>query len=125
VVRAKEQKVAALRRVLREHAKSDRIDALTLAKLPWVDPEHLEPFILVSPEIQRLDRLTRRRDLLAASVGRRKTHLSSLLMGMFPGMWECFEAPFNKRARWAYRHCLNPFRVERMKAEQMEKFSED
>ena len=120
VVRAKEQKVAALRRVLTEHAKSDRIDALTLARLPWVDPEHLEPLNLVSPEMQRLDRLTRRRDQLAASVGRRKTRLASYLMGVFPGLWECFEAPYNARARWTYRHCLNPFRVERMAVERIE-----
>lgn len=116
VVRAKEQKVAALRRVLREHAKSDRIDALTLARLTWVDPEHLEPVNLVNPEMQRLDRLTRRRDLLAKSSACQKTRISSFLMGIFPGLWECFEYPFNPRARWAYRHCLNPFRVERLAA---------
>jgi transposase len=120
LVRAKEQKVAALRRVLREHAKSDRIDAVTLARLPLVDPEHLEPANIVSPEMQRLDRLTRRRDLECKSMANRKTRISSFLMGIFPGLWECFEDPFNARARWVYRHWLNPFRVRRLTALRVE-----
>ena len=114
IVRAKEQKVAALRRVLREHAKSDRIDALALARLPSVNPEHLEPIVLAGPEMPRLDRLSRRRDLLAASVGSRKARVSSFLMGIFPGLRECFEDSFSSRARWVYRHCLNPFLMERL-----------
>lgn len=121
LVRAKEQKVAALRRVLRDHAKSDRIDALTLARLPFVDPEHLEPANIVSPEMQRLDRLTRRRDMESKSLANRKTRISSFLMGMFPGLWECFEDPFSPRARWVYRHWLNPFRKRRLTASRVEK----
>jgi transposase len=120
MVRAKQQKVAALRRVLREHAKSDRIDALTLARLPLVDPEHLEPLALPSADMQRLDRLTRRRDRLATGVANRKTRISALLMGLFPGLWECFQEPWNPRARWIYRHRLNPFRLHRMAPERLE-----
>ena len=93
IVRAKQQKVVALRRVLREHAKSDRIDALTLARLPLVDPEHMEPIALPNPQMQSLDRLTRRRDRLAASIGSQKARLSGIIMGLFPGLWECFEHP--------------------------------
>jgi len=39
LVKAKMQKIAALRRYLRGSAKSDRIDALTLAKMPFIDSE--------------------------------------------------------------------------------------
>ncbi len=70
-MRAKEQKVVGLRRFLGGHAKSDRLDAITLAKLPLLDPEHLTPLVLPSPELESLDRLTRRRDRLAASIGTR------------------------------------------------------
>ena len=40
-MKAKIQKVAAPRRYLRGPAKSDRLDALTLAKIPFIDPEQL------------------------------------------------------------------------------------
>jgi hypothetical protein len=43
LVRAKEQKVVGLRRFLGAHAKSNRLDAITLAKLPLLDPKHLTP----------------------------------------------------------------------------------
>jgi transposase len=36
LVKAKMQKIAALRRYLRGSTKSDRIDALTLAKMPFI-----------------------------------------------------------------------------------------
>jgi len=111
LVRAKEQKVAALRRLLRGHAKSDRIDALTLARLPWVDLEHLEPLSIPGPDMQRLDRLARRRDRLAKNVGNQKTRIAAYLIGLFPGLWDCFEDPWNSRARWVYRHHLDPFRL--------------
>ena len=39
LVKARTQKVAALRRYLRGPVKSDRLDALTLAKMPFIDPE--------------------------------------------------------------------------------------
>jgi len=120
LVRAKEQKVAALRCVLREHAKSDRIDALTLARLPCVDPDRLEPLAIASPDMQRLDRLTRRRDRLAANVGNWKTRISALLLGLFPGLWECFEDPWNSRARWVYRRRLNPFRLTKLSLTRLE-----
>ncbi len=41
LVRAKEQKVVGLRRFLGAYAKSDRLDAITLAKLPLLDPSPL------------------------------------------------------------------------------------
>ncbi len=120
LVRAKEQKVAGLRRFLGNHAKSDRLDARTLAKLPLVDQEHLSPLSLPGPDLERLDRLTRRRDRLAASVGTRKTRISSLLLGLFPGLWECFEDPWNPRARWVYRRRLNPFRLAQLSPRQLQ-----
>jgi transposase len=42
------QQVADLRRYYRKHAKSDRIDARVLAKLPIVSPEKLHPLQLIS-----------------------------------------------------------------------------
>ena len=58
LVRAKLQKVAALRRYLRGGAKSDRIDGLTLAKMPFIDAEHLDEVYLPPAELHALQRLT-------------------------------------------------------------------
>lgn len=119
LVRAKQQKVAALRRVISGNAKSDRIDALSLAKLVFVDAENLQPMAMPNPGIQRLDRKTRRRDKLAASIGSRKTRVANLMLGLFPGLWECFTDPWNPRARWIYRHRLNPFRLTKLSPSQL------
>ena len=119
LVGAKEQNVVGLRRFLGAHAKSDRLDAITLAKLPLLDPEHLTPLVLPSPEMESLDRLTRRRDRLAASIGMRKTRISALLLGWFPGLWDCFADPWNPRARWIYRKMLNPFRLAKLAPSQL------
>jgi len=69
--------------------------------------------------MQRLDRLARRRDRLAKDVGNRKTRIAAYLMGLFPGLWDCFEDPWNPRARWIYRHLLNPFKLSRLYPSQL------
>ena len=51
---------------------------------------------------------------MTAAVAGRKTRISALLLGLFPGLWECFEDPWNHRARWVYRHRLNPFRLAKL-----------
>ena len=47
----KPQKVYDLRKFLRKHTKSDRIDAQTLAKLPVVDPEGIYPLLLAKTRL--------------------------------------------------------------------------
>jgi transposase len=54
VVRIKTSKVAALRRYLKQDAKSDRLDSLTLAKMPLVDPEKLYAVDLPPAALQGL-----------------------------------------------------------------------
>jgi transposase len=44
------QQVADLRRYYQKHAKSDRIDARVLARLPLVSPEKLHPLQLISAD---------------------------------------------------------------------------
>jgi transposase len=46
LVRVQAQKVVALRRYLNRSSKSDKIDSLTLAKMPFIDPEKLEEIYL-------------------------------------------------------------------------------
>lgn len=42
LVKARLQKVDALRRYIRSRAKSDRVDGATLAKMPFIDAEQLD-----------------------------------------------------------------------------------
>ena len=84
LVRAKLQKVAALRRYLRSHAKSDRIDGVTLAKMPFIDAEQLDEVYLPPVEFHALQRLTRQRERLVKNTTARKNRIGSVIDGYLP-----------------------------------------
>lgn len=85
LVKARLQKVAALRRYLRSHTKSDRVDGTTLAKMPFIDAENLDEAYLPSAEYHALQRLTRQRERLMKSITIRKTGLAPSLRVTFLG----------------------------------------
>ena len=93
VVRAKGQKVAVLGRYLRGSVKSDRIDAVTLAKMPLIDPEHLEEVYLPPAEIHALQRLTRQRKHLEDQIATHKKRIGSIISGYLPGVRQAFSHP--------------------------------
>lgn len=113
LVKARTQKVAALRRYLRGPAKSDRIDALTLAKMPFIDPEQLEEIYLPSAEIHALQRLTRQRKRLEGDISGRKVRIEIIIDGYLPGVRKEFSSPWSKRFRSFLRSRLNPFAIVR------------
>ncbi len=78
VYRVSSQKAADLRRFLSRHAKSNAIDALTLARLAIVDPEHLVALELPSAELAALTRRARAADALTEQIAARKTRLREL-----------------------------------------------
>jgi transposase len=107
------QKVAALRRYLRGPVKSDRIDALTLAKMPFIDPEQLEEVYLPSAEIHTLQRLTRQRKRLQSDIAGRKVRIEAIIDGYLPGIRKAFASPWSTQVRAFLRARLNPFAVVR------------
>jgi transposase len=113
LVKAKMQKVAALRRYLRGPVKSDRIDALTLAKMPFIDPEKLEDVYLPSAEIHALQRLTRQRKRLENDIGGRKVRIETIIDGYLPGVRKAFSSPWSAHVRAFLGARLNPFAVVR------------
>jgi transposase len=113
LVKAKGQKVAALRRYLRGSAKSDRIDALTLAKMPFIDPEQLGEVYLPPAEVNALQRLTRQRQRLEREVVARKNRIGRIVDGYLPGVREAFSNPWSLQARAFLRSHLDPFAVVR------------
>ncbi len=63
LVRVQVRKVVALREYLRHSSKSDKIDALTPAKRPFIDPKRLDEIYLPPAKIYAIQRLARQRKL--------------------------------------------------------------
>jgi transposase len=108
VVRIKTSKVAALRRYLKQDAKSDRLDSLTLAKMPLVDPEKLYAVDLPPADFQGLDRLTRQRTRLVETITGRKNRLQALVGGYLPGLMAVAGKPWEPVFRAMLTVSLNP-----------------
>jgi transposase len=122
VVRAKGQKVAALRRYLRGSAKSDRIDALTLAKMPFIDPERLDDLYLAPAETHTLQRLIRQRKRLEDQITAHKMRIGAIIDGYLPGVRQAFSHPWSAQARAFFHSRINPFAAVRDGEEAMHSF---
>ena len=109
VVRIKTSKVAALRRYLKQDAKSDRLDSLTLAKMPLVDPEKLYAVDLPPAALQGLDRMTRQRARLVESLTARKNRLQAVVGGYLPGLMAVAGKPWEPTFRAVLTVSVNPF----------------
>ena len=84
VYRVSSQKAADLRRFLSRHAKSNGIDALTLARLPLIDPGGLRPVDLPQNAAASLDRRVRTCARLTDEIGARKTRIRDLARQAMP-----------------------------------------
>ena len=84
VYRVSSAKAADLRRFLSRHAKSNNIDALTLAKLAILDPQGLIPLELGDREQATLDRRVRACDRLTRLASEHKTRLKDLVRQLLP-----------------------------------------
>ncbi len=125
VVRIKTSKVAALRRYLKRDAKSDRIDSLTLAKMPLVDPEELYAVDLPPAALQGLDRMTRQRARFVESLVGRKNRLQALLREYLPGLMDVAGKPWEPTFRAVITVTLNPFALARQSAPALRKALQD
>jgi transposase len=84
VYRVSSAKAADLRRFLRRHAKSNGIDADTLARLPLVDPAGLGPLQLPDAPRAALDRRVRATDRLTQAAATHKRRLKDLVRRLLP-----------------------------------------
>jgi transposase len=85
VFRVSSAKAADLRRFLSRHAKSNGIDADTLARLPLVDPAGLHPLELPDhPAAAALDRRVRATDRLTMLAAKHKTRIKDLTRQLMP-----------------------------------------
>jgi transposase len=102
------QQVADLRRFYRKHAKSDRIDARVLARLPIVNPEKLHALQLIGARqmacqrgCKELDRLT---DLMVAIQNR----LRAIDRFAWPGLEQVLSENIAPLTRWFRENWYDP-----------------
>jgi len=84
VDRVPSAKAADLRRFLSRHAKSNGIDAKTLARLPLVDPDGLRPVELPGADRATLDRRVRACDRLTRTCATHKRRIKDLVRQLMP-----------------------------------------
>ena len=84
VFRVSSQKAADLRRFLSRHAKSNGIDADTLARLPLLGPAGLAPLVLPGAERAALDRRVRATDRLTRQGAEHKKRIKDLARQLLP-----------------------------------------
>jgi transposase len=84
VYRVSSAKAHDLRRFLSRHAKSNGIDADTLARLPLVDPAGLHPLALPDAPRAALDRRVRATDRLTQQAATHKRRLKDLVRQLLP-----------------------------------------
>src|SRR5215218_9324974 len=96
VLRVTSAKAADLRRFLARHAKSNSIDAETLARLPLVAPTGLTAVEFGSPARASLDRRVRAVARLTADIGRRKTRIRALAHQLVPTIGAALSEGLNR-----------------------------
>jgi transposase len=109
VYRVSSARAADLRRFLRRHAKSNGIDADTLARLPLVDPAGLHPLQLPDAAEAALDRRVRACDRLTQAAASHKRRLKDLVRQLLPASplaGELGQADLAVLERYADPHAL-------------------
>ncbi len=96
VFRVSSQKAADLRRFLRRHAKSNSIDAETLARVPILAPGTVQPLQLPDADRASLDRRSRAADALTEEIAGHKTRLRELARHLMPTVDRVFTNKFGK-----------------------------
>lgn len=102
------QEVADLRRYYKRHAKSDRIDARVLAKLPVVSPEKLHPLQLRSAAHLACQRGCKELDRLLTHCMAIHYRVQAIDRFAWPGLEAGFAESMSPMARWFRTHWYDP-----------------
>ncbi len=106
------QQVADLRKYFKKHAKSDRIDARVLAKLPLVDAEKLHRLELASAKTLACQRGCKQLERLMKQRTACQNRIIALDRFAWPGLEETvFGDLFCSAALWFREHWYDPLRV--------------
>jgi transposase len=105
------QQVADLRRYYKRHAKSDRIDARVLARLPLVNPDKLHPLQLPTASTLACQRGCKQLERWMAQITATQNRLLAMDRFAWPGLPTVFADPFASETRWFRQHWYNPQRL--------------
>jgi transposase len=106
------QEVADLRRYYARHAKSDRIDARVLARLPLVNPDKLHRLVLPAATAFACQRACKQLDHFATQITATKNRLQAIDRFVWPGLEEqVFADPFAPATRFFREHWYDPRQV--------------
>jgi transposase len=106
------QQVKDFRRFLKKHAKSDRVDARVLAKLPQVNPEGIHRLRLPDADTLACQRACREMDRLSSAITAISNRLEAIDRFAWPGLGDLvFPDHLSPPARWFRQHWYNPERV--------------
>jgi transposase len=122
LVRTQSRNVAALRKYLRHSSKSDKIDAITLAKMPFVNAERLNEVYLPPAKIYAIQRLARQRKRLENDMASRKKRIISIIDGYLPGVHTAFSSRWSLQAKAFLRCRLNPLAIVRDGEKALDRF---
>ncbi len=107
----KPEKAHDLRKFLKKHSKTDKIDAHTLAKMPIIDKDGLYPFIPSNEDYFTLNRLCRNRFKLADLSSAIQCKIRNILYIAVPGLEKVFPHLFKAIGRKFLRNYINPHKV--------------
>ena len=110
VYRVNGQQVADLRRIYKRHAKSDRIDARVLARLPLLCPERLHHCFFPSGLQMTLQRACREVFRLTGQITASKNRLLATDQFAWLGLADILP-PYEAAAFWIREHWYDPWRV--------------
>jgi transposase len=119
VYRVSSQQSADLRRYLSKHAKTNGIDADTLARIPLFHPDGVQPLELPGADAAALNRRVKATDRLSRDIAERKTRLKALVrqvMPMSPLTGNVTNADLAVLERWADPNQLVKLGVKRLGA---------
>lgn len=122
----KPQKASALRKFLRRHTKTNRIDSQALAKIPLVDMDGLNQLYLPPTRVEALNRCCRQRERLVEENSGTKSRIGAILTGVNPELLSLFsDDKFTQLGRAFLRNLVDPFKIVELGEEELGQFLEE
>jgi transposase len=119
------KKSSRLRKAFSDHAKSDRIDAEALARLPMMAPDRLDRLQVPPPSTVRLRDLVRHRDRIVEMTSTRKKRIQATIDQIQPTLMEALgDNKFLNAYRAFLRRYADPRTVVRLGKQRLHRFLE-